>query len=66
MSINASKTCAAKSAAKLQPIFELHNTFTRLFEYFLSPPAIRVLEQQPAFLIFKTMQPPSTNQHSGA
>ena len=31
MSINASKTCAAKSAAKIDTIFELHNTFTTLF-----------------------------------
>ena len=31
MSINASKTCAAKSAAKLQPIFELHKSFSILF-----------------------------------
>ena len=34
MSIIASKTCAAKSAAKLQPIFELHNTFPSLFQQF--------------------------------
>jgi len=36
MSIQASKTCAAKSAAKLDTIFELHNTFTTLFFIFLS------------------------------
>lgn len=36
MSINASKTCAAKSAAKIDTFFELHNTFTTLFLNFLS------------------------------
>ena len=34
MSINASKTCAAKSAAKIDTFFELHNTFTTLFADF--------------------------------
>jgi hypothetical protein len=34
MSIIASKTCAAKSAAKLDTFFELHNTFPTLFLVF--------------------------------
>jgi len=35
MSIIASKTCAAKSAAKIAPFFELHNTFSTLFSLFV-------------------------------
>ena len=31
MSIRLSKTCAAKSAAKIDTFFELHNTFPTLF-----------------------------------
>jgi hypothetical protein len=41
MSIIASKTCAAKSAAKIQPIFELHNTFTTLFFIFYPDKVIK-------------------------
>lgn len=36
MSIEVSKTCAAKSAAKLEPFFELHNILTPFFEDFSS------------------------------
>ncbi len=36
MSIRLSKTCAAKSAAKIDTFFELHNTFPTLFSDFFA------------------------------
>ena len=38
MSIIASKTCAAKSAAKLEPFFEIHNRFPSFFYFSLKSP----------------------------